>query len=96
MMRFILAALGFLACGTAAPVERYGFVALLGRDTVSVESVTRRGNTVTSDAVDRFPASAGGTPRSTSAPTAPSGVSSWTFIRRASQPTSESAASWPT
>src|SRR5918993_408554 len=44
-----------LACGLTTPTERYGFVARLGRDTVSVESVTRRGNTVTSDAVDRFP-----------------------------------------
>ena len=50
-----LATLALLACGPAAPTERYGFIARLGRDTVSVESVTRRGNTVTSDAVDRFP-----------------------------------------
>lgn len=55
MTRLVLAALALLACGPAAPAERYGFVARLGRDTVSVESVTRRGNTVTSDAVDRFP-----------------------------------------
>ena len=55
LKRLVLAALVPLACGTATPTERYGFVALLGRDTVSVESVTRRGNTVTSDAVDRFP-----------------------------------------
>jgi hypothetical protein len=41
------------ACGPHA--ERYGFVARLGRDTVSVESVTRRGDAVTSDEVDRFP-----------------------------------------
>jgi hypothetical protein len=53
--RFAFAALAALACSPAAPAERYGFVARLGRDTVSVESVTRRGNTVTSDAVDRFP-----------------------------------------
>jgi hypothetical protein len=57
MKRFVLAALALLACGSpsAAPTERYGFVTRLGRDTVSVESVTRRGNTITSDAVDRFP-----------------------------------------
>jgi hypothetical protein len=55
MKRLILAALALLACGPAAPTERYGFIARLGQDTVSVESVTRRGNTVTSDAVDRFP-----------------------------------------
>ena len=44
-----------LACGPTAPAERYGFLTRLGHDTVAVESVTRRGNTVTSDAVDRFP-----------------------------------------
>jgi len=56
MKRFVLAALTLAACGPAAPAaERYGFVARLGRDTVSVESVTRLGDTVTSDAVDRFP-----------------------------------------
>lgn len=55
MKRFALAALALAACGPAAPTEEYGFVALLGHDTVSVESVTRRGNTITSDAVDRFP-----------------------------------------
>jgi hypothetical protein len=55
MKRFASAALLALACAPAAPAERYGFITLLGRDTVAVESVTRRGNTVTSDAVDRFP-----------------------------------------
>jgi hypothetical protein len=55
MKRLSLAALLALACAPAAPAERYGFVARLGRDTVSVESVTRQGNTITSDAVDRFP-----------------------------------------
>ena len=55
MKRFVLAALGLLACAPAAPTERYGFVARLGRDTVSLESVTRSGSTVTSDEVDRFP-----------------------------------------
>jgi hypothetical protein len=58
MKSFAFAALTLVlaACGPTAPAgERYGFVARLGRDTVSVESVTRRGNTVTSDAVDRFP-----------------------------------------
>jgi len=55
MRCFALAALALAACRPAAPEERYGFVARLGSDTVSVESVTRRGSTVTSDAVDRFP-----------------------------------------
>ena len=45
----------FLAACTQQPAERYGFVARLGNDTVSLESVTRSGNTVTSDEVDRFP-----------------------------------------
>jgi len=36
-------------------VDRYGFLTLLGRDTISVESVSRQGNTLTSDEVDRFP-----------------------------------------
>lgn len=35
--------------------EHYGFVATLGTDTVSVERVTRTGNTLVSDEVDRFP-----------------------------------------
>ena len=55
MRRFAFAALAAVACGPSAPAEQYGFVARLGRDTVSVESVTRRGNIVTTDAVDRFP-----------------------------------------
>jgi hypothetical protein len=55
MRRFAFAALALAACRPAAPAEEYGFVARLGRDTVSLERVTRRGNTVTSDAVDRFP-----------------------------------------
>jgi hypothetical protein len=55
MKRFALVALFALACAPAAPTERYGFITRLGRDTIAVESVTRRGNTVTSDAVDRFP-----------------------------------------
>ena len=43
------------ACDRGKPAERYGFIALLGRDTISVESVTREGTRLTSDAVDRFP-----------------------------------------
>src|SRR5690349_13914357 len=45
-----------LACnGSGPPPEHYGFLALLGRDTVSLESVTRTGSTLVSDEVDRFP-----------------------------------------
>ncbi|HEU4720157.1 MAG TPA: DUF2911 domain-containing protein [Gemmatimonadaceae bacterium] len=54
MRRLVLLAL-LGACARDEPAERYGFVARLGRDTVSVENVTRTGNTMTSDAVDRFP-----------------------------------------
>jgi Protein of unknown function (DUF2911) len=51
----IIAALPLLACSPTAPTEQYGFIARLGNDTVSVESVTRHGNTETTDQVDRFP-----------------------------------------
>ena len=50
-----IAGLALAACQANEPPERYGFITRLGRDTISVESVTRRGNTVTSDEVDRFP-----------------------------------------
>jgi hypothetical protein len=58
MKRAILAAFMLAACSpgkSSAPAERYGFVTRLGRDTIAVESVSRSGSTVTSDAVDRFP-----------------------------------------
>ncbi|MEO8225944.1 MAG: DUF2911 domain-containing protein [Gemmatimonadota bacterium] len=45
----------FQGCSVNSPAEHFGFVARLGHDTVSVESVTRRGNTLVSDEVDRFP-----------------------------------------
>jgi hypothetical protein len=51
----LLAALALIACRPAGPEQRYGFIARLGNDTISVESVTRRGNTVVVDGVDRFP-----------------------------------------
>ncbi|MDQ3242824.1 MAG: DUF2911 domain-containing protein [Gemmatimonadota bacterium] len=53
--RIVVAFFVLAACGTNQPTERYGFVALLGRDTVSVESVALSGNKLVSDAVDRFP-----------------------------------------
>src|ERR1700761_1282722 len=38
-----------------APVKTYGFIAMLGNDTVSIENISRQGNTLTSDEADRFP-----------------------------------------
>jgi hypothetical protein len=55
MKRFLVTALLLGGCGPNEPPERYGFIARLGRDTVSLESVTRHGNALTSDEVDRFP-----------------------------------------
>lgn len=55
MKRLFLAGLAAAACSQTQQPERYGFVARLGQDTVSLESVTRRGNTLASDEVDRFP-----------------------------------------
>ena len=43
------------ACVRESPAERYAFVTRLGHDTIAVENVTRAGDKVTSDAVDRFP-----------------------------------------
>jgi len=51
---FLGAVVSLLSCNTA-PTERYGFVTMLGNDTISIESVTRQGNTLNSDEVDRFP-----------------------------------------
>ena len=54
-LRLLLAGLALLGCGPAEPEQRYAFVARLGNDTISVESVTRRGSNVVVDGVDRFP-----------------------------------------
>ena len=43
-----------LSCHTA-PAKQYGFLTMLGHDTLSVENVDRQGTTLTSDEVDRFP-----------------------------------------
>jgi len=51
----IIAALAAIACRPTGPEQRYGFIARLGNDTVSVESITRSGNKVVVDGVDRFP-----------------------------------------
>ncbi len=55
MCFFLSAVLLLVSCGHTPPVENYGFITRLGRDTVAVESLTRLGNTITSDEVDRFP-----------------------------------------
>jgi hypothetical protein len=55
MKRSPLLVLLFLACNAATPAERYGFVALLGNDTVSVERVSRSPTRLVTDGVDRWP-----------------------------------------
>jgi hypothetical protein len=55
MKRTAFLCLALAACQPSAPPERYGFIARLGNDTVSVESVTRRADTIVSEEVDRFP-----------------------------------------
>ena len=55
MQRLSLLALLFLACNAATPAEQYGFVALLGNDTVSVERVSRSPTRLVTDGVDRWP-----------------------------------------
>ena len=51
----MLVFLALSACGTKQPAEQYGYLALLGNDTVSIERDTRSGNEIVSDEVDRFP-----------------------------------------
>ena len=53
--RSSLLALLFLACSNATPPERYGFVAVLGNDTVAVERVVRSPTRLVTDGVDRWP-----------------------------------------
>jgi hypothetical protein len=48
-------ALAIIACRASGPAQKYGFIARLGNDTVSVESISRQGNKVVIDGVDRFP-----------------------------------------
>jgi hypothetical protein len=52
---FFLSAVVSLQSCNAPKLERYGFLTTLGRDTISIESISRQGNTLTSDEVDRFP-----------------------------------------
>ena len=55
MKPLALVCFALAGCRHAEPADQYGFIARLGRDTVSVESVTRRGLEIVSDEVDRFP-----------------------------------------
>jgi len=50
----LCASMLLVSCHTA-PAIRYGFVTMLGRDTISIEAIVRQGNTLKSDEVDRFP-----------------------------------------
>jgi len=54
---FLATIVSMPSCNTShtPAAEHYGFLTMLGNDTISVESVTRQGNTLTSDEVDRFP-----------------------------------------
>lgn len=52
---FHIIALMLLVSCNSSSTDHYGFITKLGNDTITVESVTRQGNTVTSDEVDRFP-----------------------------------------
>ena len=55
MKRSLVLAFALVACGDSRPPERYGFVELLGRDTVAVERITRSQKRLVTDGVDRFP-----------------------------------------
>jgi hypothetical protein len=55
MKRLTIACLALAACQSNEPAEQYGFIARLGKDTVSVERIARRGDEIVSDEVDRFP-----------------------------------------
>ncbi len=55
MKRTRLLPLLFLACSSTTPPESYGFVALLGSDTVSVERIARSPTRLVTDGVDRWP-----------------------------------------
>ena len=52
---YLLGALLLLASCNTAPPKQYGFLTMLGKDTISVETITRQGNTVRTEEVDRFP-----------------------------------------
>jgi len=51
---FLSTMVSLYSCNAPKP-ERYGFLTMLGRDTISIESITRQGDRLISDEVDRFP-----------------------------------------
>lgn len=51
---YIIAVVLLVSCNGSS-TDHYSFITKLGNDTITVENVTRQGNTVTSDEVDRFP-----------------------------------------
>jgi DUF2911 family protein len=55
MQRPTLLALLLVACSNTTPPERYGFVSLLGTDTVAVERIARSPRRLITDGVDRWP-----------------------------------------
>jgi hypothetical protein len=55
MKQITIALLALAACQSNKPAQNYGYIARLGNDTVSVERITRRGDEIVSDEVDRFP-----------------------------------------
>jgi hypothetical protein len=55
MNRIAFFVLSLAACQNSKSAESYGYLARLGNDTVSIERVTRRGDEIVSDEVDRFP-----------------------------------------
>lgn len=55
MKRIMIVVLGAAAC-TSGHSERYGFVTVLGRDTVAVERIARAPDSFVSDEVDQWPA----------------------------------------
>lgn len=56
MKRLLLLSLAIVACDRdGGPAERYGFVTVLGRDTVAVERITRSPRRLVTDGVDKWP-----------------------------------------
>ena len=51
----LLCAMLLLVSCHKTSAKRYGFLTMLGQDTISVETIIRQGNTLETDEVDRFP-----------------------------------------